>query len=463
MDFRNLFCTLGLAAACSLSASTLALGQATEQPLSASPEEKSVISGGALVQPAAITRSVEACWDDWKARENLQEGKNPRNGYFVYLSHQKSPVLQEPGSSSWVTARNQAVSYAEMTARKSLAEAIAVDLKSSRSSALTMLGGDEAPPSLQPVVQQLSLADKTRVLADKALDNEIKKYDPKWSGNGATDKDRREHIARMQLKIEQEIASEAAMFVSGAFTAVQCEGPSVEDKGRYSVLVALIWSPKLAWVAESIWNPSLELARESARASLKDQFAGFKAENPEWMAYVSGARVFTDETGERVIVGFGAVPQSSLMPADKSRANLLAMAAIQRFVGEQTEAKSGLKERSEHREFTSGATALFDTSSYEERIQLRSKQLELKGIVQVDAWRGEHPFAKAGMQVVAVAWTRRWAADSNAIGDAMRAVERRMEQQGAVPQTGDSRSPSGKAGSVATPARSGAGVSTSDF
>ncbi len=62
---------------------------------------------------------------------------------------------------------------------------------------------------------------------------------------------------------------------------------------------------------------------------------GNQGQQPRLLAYTMGARVFTDENGERVVIGFGVAPQTSLMPADRSRASLAAMAAIQRFVSER--------------------------------------------------------------------------------------------------------------------------------
>ncbi len=124
------------------------------------------------------------------------------------------------------------------------------------------------------------------------------------------------------------------MFASGAFTVVQCEGPSREDGGKYHVLAGLIWTPKLAGRGDDLESDPHDTARDAAGAC-RQQFEAIKAENPDWLAYTMGTRVFTDENGERVIVGFGVAPQTSLMPADRSRANLAAMAAIQRFVSER--------------------------------------------------------------------------------------------------------------------------------
>ncbi|MEH3145177.1 MAG: hypothetical protein PGN34_07465 [Methylobacterium frigidaeris] len=296
-------------------------------------EALAALNGGAHLPAEAKLTSVETCWSSWKTKENLQDGKNEKkSGYFVFVSSDQASVEEPAGSRNWLAGRNAAFTYAEISARKKLAEAMRTTVRSSRSAAVRMFGGDDAPPSLRPVVERLSIADKSLILADKALDVEIKKFDPKWPGG--TDAQRREAIATEQARIDQSIESSTEMFATGAFTVVQCEGPS-QDDGKYYVLTGLIWTPKLAAIAETIWNPTLTIQREAPQAPIRQQFEAIKAENADWLAYTMGARVFTDENGERVVVGFGVAPQTSLMPADRSRASLSAMAAIQRFVSER--------------------------------------------------------------------------------------------------------------------------------
>lgn len=454
------FCSWGLAATLLVNTSVSALAQTGAQDVGA--EAQAALHGGAHMSQGAQPPSVEKCWADWKAKEKLQDGKNEKkNGYFVYVGHEQAPVDEAVGSRNWLVARNAAFSYAEINARKALAEAMRSTMRSSRSAALRMFGGDDAPPSLKPVVEKLSVIDKTLLLTDKALDAEIKKFDPKWTGG--TEAQRREAVVTQQLRIDQSIERSTELFATGAFTVVQCEGPSLEDGGKYHVLTGLIWTPKLAAVAETIWNPTLTIQREAPQAPIRQQFEAIKAENPDWLAYTMGARVFTDENGERVVVGFGIAPQTSLMPADRSRASLSAMAAIQRFVSERLLANSKSREAYEHREMNDGSTQGFNLDALNEEAKLQAADLQLQGAAEVLSWRGEHPWSKAKMQVVAVAWSQRWAADANAVGRAMGAAEQRMKQQAGVPNVpATADGPSGGA-QTAAPVKAGAGVSTSDF
>jgi hypothetical protein len=425
---------------------------------SADPESNSLEGGKAPVAKSDY-KSVEACWADWLSTEGVQEGKNERGNYFVLVSKQKSPVLEPTGSRNWLSSRQATFSIAELEARRALSETMKSTIKSNRATAVRLLGGDAAPPSLKPAVEQLSLSDKALVLADKAVDAEIKKYDSKWSGNPGA---RTEKVAKVQQTLEQNIANSTELFASGAFTAVQCEGPSSEDDGKYSVLVGLVWSPRLQKIAEAIWDPSAKIEAVSPNASLKTQFEKNSAINADWMAYTEGARVYTDENGNRVVVGFGVAPRTSLASADQSRARLQALAAIQRFLGEKIVAQNSEKKRFEWREFADESATSFDTSEYSSQINAVSKDLQLVGTADVASWRGEHPWSRAGMQVVAVAWSQAWAADSKAISDQMQAVEKRMQRQGVVPKA-DQQPSAGIASPSATTAKPGARSSTKDF
>lgn len=452
----------------SLSLATLMLASVSGGATAQSPdpavsaEAAAALNGGAHMAAGAQPASVETCWADWKAKEHLEDGKNEKkNGYFIYVAHKQAAVEEAPGSRNWLVGRNAAFSYAEISARQALAEAMRATLQSSRSAAVKTFGGDESPPSLRPVVERLSIVDKSRVLADKALDAEIKKFDPQWSGG--TEAQRRAVIATEQLRIDQSIARSAEMFASGAFTVVQCEGPSREDNGKYTVLTGLIWTPKLAGVAETIWNPTLTLQKEAPQAPIRQQFEAIKAENPDWLAYTLGARVFTDENGERVVVGFGVAPQTSLMPADQSRASLAAMAAIQRFVSERVVAKTKTDEAYEKRGMSDGSTQSFNLDTFTQEVRAQAADLHLKGATEILSWRGEHPWSKAKMQVVAVAWSQRWAADAGAVSRAMGAAEQRMRQQGGLPAAPAAADATVGDAPAAAPVKAGAAASTSDF
>lgn len=449
MNYKELFLT----ASGIIMASSSVFAQAG---LPVPPDVAVAVSGGAPRAGIGAHSDVESCWAAWKAAEGLDEGKNDRNGRIILVSHEKASIPEPFNSPNWLAVRKMMIADAEMKARKSLALTMGATIRSDRSESLRMFGGSAAPPSLKPVVEQLSLVDKARALTEKALDAELKKYDPTSAAPGI---DRQDRTTQIQLKLDQNIESHAELYAAGAFTAVQCEGPSREEGGKYSVLVGTIWSWKLQAIAESIWNPATSLENTEPSLSLKEQFSTLSADNPDWMALTSGTRVYANEKGEWIVVGFGVAPKTPLMTADKSRASLEALAAIQRFVGEKATVSNRAADRNELRVFTDATSNSFDTSEFYEQIKLVAKDLELKGTAEVASWRGEHPWSKAGMQVVAVAWSPSWAADSKAMGEMLKDAERRMRQQGAVPEVSKHQGQMGT-GPAATPARPGAYSST---
>jgi hypothetical protein len=408
---------------------------------------------------AAPQESVEQCWTDWLKSEDLKEGKNERgDGSFLLVSKAMTAVNAPVGAKNWLAAREAAFNYAELSARQSLAETIKTFVTSDRQTAIKEFGGDQEPPSLQAAAQQLSLSDKALVLSGKALDAEIKKYEPNWDGNPAT---RADEQVKLKEKLDQNMSASAMLFASGAFTPTQCEGPSTGDAGKYSALVGLVWSPALQKLAETIWDPGTKAPPATPDVSLAEHFDQFSKKDPDWMWVTDGARILTDEHGDRIVVGFGVAPTTSLAAADQARARLHALAAIQRFVGEKIVSTQSEKTRFEQRELADDSATSFDQSVYENNINAVAKDLQLVGASEVGSWRGEHPWGKVGMQVVAMAWSQAWSKDSAEIGKVLQTLEMRMQNKGAVPDV--KRSPTSAAGPAAAKAKRGASSSTKQF
>jgi hypothetical protein len=101
----------------------------------------------------------------------------------LFCLYPRLSVNAAVGEKNWLAAREAMFNLAELTARQSLAESIKTLISSDRKSVIRNFGGDEAPASFQDAAQQLSLADRARVLSEKAVDSEIKRYDPIWNAN----------------------------------------------------------------------------------------------------------------------------------------------------------------------------------------------------------------------------------------------------------------------------------------
>ena len=329
----------------------------TDKPLSA-------IENGMKAETGA-NQTVEQCWAKWLQDEDLKEGKNEKNGHLILVSQFKDTV-DPPEPSKWLSTRKAVFQTAEIRARAAMADTMSVLIKSDRSLVARAMGGDNAPPGMQSAAKALSLADKVNVLTDKALDNEIEKYDSNWNKD-ATPEQKKDAAVVVSSNIQGHMAASSALFAAGAFTAVECEGPSKEADGKYAVLVGMLWSPKLEQVAEAIWNTSYKLPAEAPGGTISEQFDSFASSNPDWMAYTMGARVLTNEKGERVVVGFGVVPQTSMMSLDKRRAGLDALVALQRFVGEKIASDRQGAESFESRELADSTIQAFDTGSFDEK------------------------------------------------------------------------------------------------
>lgn len=417
----------------------------------------SLMVGPAVAQDADLAGSaklavnVEQCWKDWLKSEKLNEGKNSRpDGSFRFVAQGSGEVnADKTDTSRWLPARDAAFTIAELNARNSLAQFIGTTIRSDRSFDAFQSGGDEAPPVVKQAATQLSIADKALTLTGAALDNEIKKFKPEWDGTGRSEADRKQEITKIQTRVRENIASSARVFASGAFTAIQCEGPNVD--GKYSVLTGLIWSIKLAQISESMINPAFTLPPAAPDLSVEDRFGKMDAANPEWMSVTSGARVWTDEKGQRIIVGFGSVPATSQASLDTTRAKTRAIAAIQRFVGEKVEGSDNDNIDFTYRETDSGNKS-FNADSYNLKIDAKAKTLELQGVNAVKTWRGKHPWSGTSMTTVAVVWSRSSVDDAQFAKKALDSVGQNKTAPNSV-----SSSP------VGAPVRGGATSKTSDF
>lgn len=362
---------------------------------------------------AADALTVEECWQNWLSSNGLTEGKNTLDsGNVQFVSVGQSTVMSPADTAKWITERGVAFAIAQLNARAGLAEYLGQSLESAQIAGVFRAGGDEAPAppgSLAKIEEGLSLVDKTQVLRGMALDAKIREFDPDWDGSNSTDEERRARVVTLQQSFERRIASRAITFTAGATVATQCEGPAAADgsqtSGRYEVLVGMIWSYKLAYEALAMTIPGIGPAPAKNGMSLQERFAKMASADPEWMTGVLGLRVFPDENGERVLVGFAAVPTTALKSADISLAKLVATDWINRFAGETIEVTAELDESLTYRQLDATDEQVLDASAYSQKILSRSKSVRLTGVNQVLQWRGKHPYSGIPMQLVAVSWS----------------------------------------------------------
>jgi hypothetical protein len=393
--------------------------------------------------------NVESCYRDWLKAEGRQDGLNKSaSGSILFVASGEAQVnADKANADQWLAARGAAFSQAELGARENLAIFLRAELKEGgRIFEAMQAGGEPMPPMIDAAAKQLSLSDKALTLAGAQLDAAIKEFKPDWDGTGRSEDQRKGEALKIQTRMREQISQYSRVFVSGAFTAMQCEGPNSD--GRYSVTTALIWSPALTQIAQSVVNPAYTPPPAKPQMSLSDRFAQLSKENPDWMAMTQGVRVWTDETGARVVVGFGTVAATSQASIDASRARTRALAAIQYFVAEQIESDNKENVDFAYRETTGGEQS-FNNSLYQQKIAGRTKAVSLQGSQTLAPWRTNHPWSNARLTTVAVKWT---AEGRQAAGEAMEQMRKAAEP--AAPA---------RAGAQGGPVRSGASSSTNDF
>ncbi len=173
---------------------------------------------------------------------------------------------------------------------------------------------------------------------------------------------------------------------------------------------------------------------EPARTTLKEQFEALRAENPDWLAYTNGARVFTDERGRAGRCG-ASVWRLKRRLCRPTKAE----PASRRWCDPALRGREDRSERTIFGRNTIIRLSLpaklpsYDASSYNQKITAKAKTLQLRGAVEVACGEGSTHGRRPACHVVAVAWTRRWENDADAVSQALTSVEKRREQQGGIP------------------------------
>jgi hypothetical protein len=420
----------------------------------ASPEAMVTNAGAAALPPA---RDIGECFDRWLTTQpGLTEGVNRRATGTLFMARGVAELSAQPRSPQWMVNRQAAFTRAELNARAALARYLSEEVESGRSVEVFQGGTDAAAPTARPVTTQVSNAERLSTLAGEQLDSAIRQFNPQWNGANVSEEERRAQAAREQVNVQQNIVARAQMFMAGAMTAQQCEGPDAD--GRYAVSVTLFWSQRLQEIAENIIDPA-HAVRVAPGPSLAEQFRQQALENPTWLTSAMGVRVWTNDTGERVVVGFGAVGGSSSASIDEDRARLQALGAIQRFVGERLEVRDSETGQFAARETGTGERQVFDNQAFQQKIEARARTVRLQGITTLQRWRGRHPWADTPMQVVVLVWT-----PSNSLAAETAREEAQQAQQRM--RAGQEVLPSGRGGPTnptAAPTRSGPSSNAADF
>ena len=352
----------------------------------------------------------EKAYEEWLDNLEIAGGPNENEDgtmFFVAQAEAAVDVKGDPkkAKNAWVLARNVAYSKAELLAKAQLADYLASEVKSERSSKVTDMGGDTPPPMMAKAAEQLSVMDKALTLTGKALDHEIKKFDSKWDGTGRTQEEKKRRLVSIREKYKERMSALSRLFITGAVPVINLEGTN--DLGQYVVLVGMVWSPKTQAIAQSIIDNDLKLPLDEPEPSIRNQVKAALADNPDFLAVSSGVRLWTNEKGEQAVVAFTGVDRTKSSQKNMREAGLRGRNMIAQFVAEQFEANDRvdtemitdtLLNDDETRE-------TFNSSEFESTVKAKSKKLKLTGVAQAYKWKGRHPVSKARMEVVVWSWT----------------------------------------------------------
>jgi hypothetical protein len=426
--------------------------------------------GGAPALPTAdaSSRNPQDAWEDWLSQNGVHNGINQSadGSDFRYYAFSQAVVAEGPPD-QFVNRRNIAFQKAMMTVKGELAGFVATDIQGGQLlKAMTSNGA--APPALMEAAKSLSIMEKARTLTDKALDDQIKRYDPSFDGTGVSPEQRQKRLLKLEEGFQANLASQARLFVGGAMPAAVFEGMGPD--GNYMVGVGAIWSPRLAQRAHAIIDPNTQVDRTPNTVSIRDQIKAKLAVDPQFLAAANGLAIWRNELGEPTVLAFVGIDAiASQMLVDAST-RLQATGLIQKFVGEQVVTESALNQQLTERVFDDQKREAFDQSGLQSQINTTAPKMTISGLAPAYSWEGINPVSKSRMVVRVFAWTPSSRAAVTKLQEASD-IQKRAVQSGGLnvaPATGRSlaagqQSVGGAGGMQAAPLRNGQATNASEF
>lgn len=341
-------------------------------------------------------------WHDWLESKKLNDGVNERKGKFFVISMARANVSKPSSAKSWINSRNFAYERAHLNAKTNLAKEIRTLIETGRGLSL-FEQADNPPPNIKEAVEKLSVMDKALALTDKALDQEIKKYDPNWDGTGRSKEEREQKRIVLKESFYKNIAAQAQRFVSGALVAKIIEGTNAQ--GFYEVLVGIAWSPSLGKIARAMYDEGYTIALTKPDRPIRKQIREMIEKRPGLLATTVGVYKRKNEKGETVLISFSAVPLSRSRALNENKARLFASSYISEFISESVVSNAKTSGGEIFQEYKDGTTAVFDNSKYQEDITSQSKKVSVAGLTSLFQWEGKHPHSQQDIYVGLYVWS----------------------------------------------------------
>ena len=351
----------------------------------------------------SISISPLEAWNNYLTKHNLNDGFNERNGrvFFVGFGSEVvgngGSIVKSPG---FLDARTSAYGIALLAAKAELANNLSSELSSERALTMFKISEDAAPAFREKVIKPLSLMDKAHKLTDLALDDQIKKFDPEWTGENKNKEEKLTALRKYILIYSENLSQKTKQFLQGTTPVFNAEGPN--HRGNYSVGVGIVWSAKSTKVAEAVYNPYSKTPKGKKKLlTIKDQLKNL---NDKELASTYGSRIWWDEKGSPVVVSFASTDDQGFDTTAKRLTSMTARNQISMFVAEQIVADDSLT-GGEERQKAYGVTNSYSDQEFQSRIKAKSKQITLKGVNTILYKYLTHPGSGNGMVVNVMAWS----------------------------------------------------------
>ena len=370
---------------------------------------QSAVVGGVTVEYQADYGSATAS-DSKDASDQAQEflaskgwveGKNP-NGMFVAIGKASLPCGSDSGK--FDECRRQAFSQAMFSAKRSLANYLALEISASMSS--TYREGDVLKQLTQSRAQQTSaprgLTQKVALLANSFIDEELKSrgvnFGEEQSAQAEAERKRAADLARKdaeQLISSSEFKSAVNVAAMTDVSAVQAYRTFeyIAPGAKGSIGVVAIYSEKSGQLQQALLG-LVDLPAGAPKEAIGKWAA---AQGASTLLYTFGVQPRVDEKGELVLVAFGQGSpignSERQLDAAEQKAGIDAQRAARFFLGELVASEQQQVEASTLKDFSDNSSTYQSQSSYEELMKATADKLSLPGGNRVYRWKLRHPLS----------------------------------------------------------------------
>ncbi|MBI3089692.1 MAG: hypothetical protein HYY96_03420 [Candidatus Tectomicrobia bacterium] len=375
-----------------------------------------------------VPSDPEKRWEEYLESQDMKEGENEYNNFPFFIARGIARV-GKPFGPGWVPSRTVASESALLHAKSQLASYLGIAITSERTLNL-IKQGMEVPPVLEKDAKTLSLMDKLNLLGHKQLDDLIKKFDPNWDGSGKSLEEKKKRVVAMRRIFAENVAGKARHLILGAAPIFNAEGPNID--GHYTVVVGIVWSPRMALVAESLANPQSSVPPATPYKSVSEQLKDMRENDDNSLAAFQGVRVWTNEKGEAEVVSSAATERLGSSLIEEEETAFRARSQIAQFVAEPLTLGSRSKSRETLDFYIDKSTGAFNDGQLVIDITATARTLNIVGSKVIYRWKGRHPISKNDMQVTVVSWSPTSRVKAGGLSDRIMKKNNKPSKEGSV-------------------------------